>query len=330
VYVVEKRWEPWRPPHAVSAPRLAANLSLLARAEQPRVAIEPADEGMDLDSERLHDFQVALRSGREADDRVFVAERPTRQAGPGCAVTFAIDLSVSLEIPRAANSDALPIVLGLEAVQGLAATCERSQIATAVFGVHDIGRRPVTFHCVKDFADRLDLARIGGLHSIGIGGCRLGAVIRHTAARMARDFPKRNLLVLVTDSASHYFAVGMDSRLRSEFVTKRCRNCQARARCPVEVIDPRTTIRESGPDSPNFFYPTFYEFADIRDAKNSNPALEVFAILLGSHYSQRSLDKTFGPRNWATVLSRSDISGLPRAVWRLLQKSDRAYARRSL
>jgi hypothetical protein len=194
---------------------------------------------------------------------------------------------------------------------------ERSGVPVAVFGVHDHGRRPVDVYTVKDYRDPFRPERIASMHAVGVGGFRHGAAVRHLSARLSRERPGgRHLIVLMTDTASHYLAPGYD-RAGRQLARSRCASCQARGQCPVEAKDARLTMRNMTAP-PNIYYPTSYEMADLKDALAANPHVELILALLDTGYSAAVLDRALGHGRWVRLSSDKDDRHLVRELRRVM------------
>jgi hypothetical protein len=172
-------------------------------------------------------------------------------------------------------------------------------------------------YTVKDYRDPFRRERVASLHAVGVGGFRHGAVVRHLATRLSRERPGgRHLIVLLTDAASHYLAPGYD-RVGRRIVRSRCANCQLRGHCPVEAKDARLTMQKTT-DSPNIYFPTFYEMADLKDALAAHPHVEPLFAVLDTGYAPRVLDKAVGPGRWLRLTSEQDGPRLVRELRRVM------------
>ncbi len=264
----------------------------------------PSSDGVDLDLARAYDWHVSRRLGREGDDRIF---RAPRRSDPGLAVSFVFDLSVSMEAPRAGLAPAEPLALGILAVRSLASALQGTDVTVGFFGAHDGGGRPVTFHVLKDHDEPQDTGVLDGLSTVGVGGFRIGTVLRHLDAR-SRRLPAgtRHVAVLVTDDASHYYGGGLDKMVG--FVNRtHCSTCRSRGKCTVEPRTPSTSMPSGSRSQVNLSFA--YERADVCHARTRLRNVRPVFLLLGSAYPDTHLNALFGRRQWARMLSARDLAG---------------------
>lgn len=324
VFVVEKPWKAFRSPYALSAVWNPRRFDMQPHSDALFQQSTYSSEGVNLDLDRYHDFYVGVQTGVSADDRVFLDDIEQRASASEWAITFVVDLTVSMEAVRSKYSPVPPIALALETIESLSFSLEQAGIPTAVWGVHDMGRRSVTLWQAKTFEQPFDPEVIRSMHAIGVGGARFGAVIRHASSIAKKQLSDRqHMLVILTDAASHYQTIGIDDFLSKQIVSRTCSKCQIRPNCWVEPIDPRIDLRRKKASVPNLnlYYPTFYETADIQNAIKSSPNLTTIFVVSGTHYSRSLLDKTYGSNRWMTLLSRADYSRIRRIFQRLLRES---------
>jgi hypothetical protein len=259
--------------------------------------------GTQIDVHRFHTFLGDRRGGHHTDPAVF---RKRSRFGLPLSVSFVLDLSVSMEGPRASLGGASPIENALRFVAGIVPRLESAGVPTGIFGVRDFGRRAVDFYDIKGFGASFDPEALRRLHAMQLGGFRFGAILRHLSARLQRErMGTRNVVVLLTDTGSHYLAFGIE-RVDSMF-RKRCLGCQQR--CWVEAQEPSVTAFKS-PDI-RMFYPPSYELADYQAAAAQAANVDPLLVLLDEGYADELLNRyatrwcRYLGAGWEGVVSRN-------------------------
>lgn len=310
--VSEQRWAPFRlPPKA-----LQVHVSAPLRGPPPTFKIgspRPSwrEEGVDLDPVRAHDLVVARQRGQGGDARVFRAKRPE---GPGIAVTFALDLSVSMVFEGGDAETPKPLHLAIALLVAVLPWLQEAGIGSAVYGAIDAGRRSVRLHEIKGWGERADIERLRTVHHLGTGGFRTGAIVRHLSHRSRERLgPQvRRHLVLLTDSDAHYLARGLDGGIGS-IQRRRCPQCNLWKTCGIEPRFPSTQIGEGATPDIHSFFPTYYEFADLRHAVAADPEQRAHAVMCGPWYSDTLLTRTFG-RRWRRLLAPKHLADAARGL----------------
>ena len=249
-----------------------------------------AEEGHDLLPEHAHDLVVAHRLGLAPDRRVFRAAGST---GPGLAVTAVVDLSASMS--RCAKGDhQSPLDRAAELCHALGTDTTARSIPFAILGAVDGSRRLAHLFTVKPWESRYNPATLATLRSVAGGGFRHGAVVRHLGRTLPRRMPHhRHVVVLLTDTSSHYLARGME-RAFAEVHRGHCPTCGERRRCPLEPHRFSTHINGGH----GIYLPLAYELADLADARATAPALSAHLVLFGRDGDDTQLDRILGPAGW--------------------------------
>lgn len=161
-----------------------------------RTRVRGAQDGDQLDLDRLIESRVDRRMRRTPSDRIYIdhfnAERSV-------AAAFLVDMSGSTArvLPESGKSlfrveqETLALL-----TRALAAIGDRF----ALFGFSSRGRHAVDFHVIKSFDDRAD-AQIDD-RIFALSNCaqnRDGAAIRHAVRHLATEGMKTKLLILISD-----------------------------------------------------------------------------------------------------------------------------------
>jgi hypothetical protein len=217
-----------------------------------RVPARRVGDGEDLDLDGLVEAVVDRRAGRASDERAYVRRDP---AVRDVAAAFLVDMSASTavalpdpdaparaEAPSRAASwvDSGALLYGAyddepepeprpRAPRRRVVDVEKDTLALmadalatlgdacAVYGFSGNGRDDVEFHVAKDFADPPSRSTWAALAAIEPrGSTRMGAAIRHAAAKLARQPASLRLLVVVSDGYPQDIDYGPD-RLDEEY-----------------------------------------------------------------------------------------------------------------
>jgi nitric oxide reductase NorD protein len=115
--------------------------------------------------------------------------------------------------------------------------------AHAIYGFSGNGRHDVEFHVAKDFTDAVSPASWAAIAAIEPrGSTRMGAAIRHAAARLARQPAGRRLLMVVSDGYPQDVDYGPDRGDETYGIQDTARALQEAARAGLATfcvtIDP--------------------------------------------------------------------------------------------
>lgn len=166
-----------------------------ARVGRPR-PLKAQLQGDALDLDACIRFTIERRAGHTPDGRYHQL-----RAVDGRSLSIFVLLDISHSTRDRVGTTAETII-GIErkAVAVLATAMQRVGDPFAIAGFCSDGRGDVRFYEVKDFGQEFDLAcrrRLGGLR--GMLSTRLGAALRHSGARLARQRSERRLVLVVTD-----------------------------------------------------------------------------------------------------------------------------------
>lgn len=316
--VVRLRCRPWqarRSPAARPDPLVADSLMPLPaihgkeRCRQRRYE----SEGVCLDTERWHASSAMRLAGVTAEGLFFV--RPRRRRQP-LAVSILVDLSVSMEMINSTRRERLVLPQATGIAQALAASFTRHGFPTAVYGLHDFGRRHATLYEIKSTTAPYSEAVFKTIHTMCVGGFRAGAGIRHLDRMASVSHPGyRHLLVMITDTGSHYLSTGNEKMMVRHF-ENRCPPCTHP--CVVEPCVLSSNIHQ-GPF--NYYYPAAYELADMQHAVAHADCTTPLLVLLGNDYSDRALDHYLGRHHWMRFLGAHHLPLLMRNINRLLDRN---------
>ncbi len=301
--VRERRWQPELPEEPFDIQLRGASPPPPVRAASGglRRSRRWEDEGVEADMMRVHDLVASHRAGYAADDRVFF--QPRGQASR-LLMSIVVDQSASMRANRTPRQSELAFHRALRLAHRWANAWQR-QIPIGLFGGWDTGRRSVTLHVLKDWGERYLPSRLLSLHTMGMGGFRMGAMVRYLSWRGERVAPgARHLVVMLTDSASHYLARGLDRVLAKNHPPKGCMQCNHAETCSIEPCVPR--VNGSGQlEDRGLYYPTFYELADLRQALIASPQVTPALVLLDDFYDEPAVRRQL-PRGDCVVIRRAE------------------------
>jgi len=152
-------------------------------------------EGEELDVPACVQALVDARTGHTPDERLYVAVRPARR---GMAIMLLVDVSGSTDAPvsggqRIIDVEKIAVLLASEAFDALG-----DVYAVATFSSR--GARDVRVTTLKDFREPNGARVHQRVEAITPrGNTRLGAAVRHAAARLARAQAERRLLLILSD-----------------------------------------------------------------------------------------------------------------------------------
>lgn len=190
-------------------------------------------EGEAFHLNRLVDARISQRLRLAPDPRVYL--RAQWQAQP-LDVLLLADVSASTADAAPAGGSQLDAVRRAALVA--AAALERAGHRSAIRAFSSNTREHVRIHLVKGFdetaEDETVAARLAGLRSEW--STRLGAVLRHAVARLAREARGQPLVLLLSDGHAHDVDVHDARYLAEDF--RRARAEAARAGIATALLDP--------------------------------------------------------------------------------------------
>jgi nitric oxide reductase NorD protein len=177
-------------------------------------------DGEDFDLQAVIDYALDKRSTGLIDDRLYTRKlRRERDV----AVSFLLDMSSSTARTISRNPGYHYTQPGQRIIdiekEGLVLMSEALEAVGDVYSIQGFtseGRRNVKFYVVKDFSERYSVEvekRIGGITYQN--NTRLGAAIRHAAARLAAQEARTKLLIVLSDGRPYDHDYG-DSRYARE------------------------------------------------------------------------------------------------------------------
>jgi len=191
----------------------------LMRLESLRKVFGELD-GEDFDLQAVIDYALDRRTTGRVSERLYVRKMRRER---DVAVTFLLDMSSSTArtISRHPNQPYTKpgqriIDIEKEGLVLMSEALEAVGDAYAMYGFTSEGRRNVKFYVFKDFADSYSVdveKRIGGITYQN--NTRLGAAIRHAAARLSQQDSRTKLLIILSDGRPYDHDYG-DSRYARE------------------------------------------------------------------------------------------------------------------
>jgi len=186
----------------------------MMRPEQFR-KVRGMQHGDDFDLNALVDAQADRRRRKMPSDRLYMARlREERDV----ATLFLLDMSASTDEPLppgvGMSGDSPPrrvIDVTKETLVIMASVLDDIGDAYAVYGFSGHGRANVEFYRAKSFSERLSMeakSRFGGIEPKR--STRMGAALRHAAAKMARVSAKARHLILLSDGFPQDYDYGDD------------------------------------------------------------------------------------------------------------------------
>ena len=274
-------WKPQRPSNLSTNSSANNEISNFFSYNSP-TANNASSEGINISLELLHDYLVDWKSGQPADQRVFIDDPNCPSFSQDFQITFVIDLTVSMAYAPVGSVSLL--LMALRLIEVTASTLDQEQVSFRILGMHDTGRKQITCHVVKDFANPFDPNLLHSIHTQGLGGYRIGAILRALSSQITGD--TRHLIVCITDAASHYTESRPDNAFH-QIATTCCATCDKLANCWAEPIDAREGVRspEEHPKcaETRLFKSIEYEISDIQHAIASNVHVTPLIVLLNGH-----------------------------------------------
>ncbi|MCC7054728.1 MAG: VWA domain-containing protein [Gemmatimonadaceae bacterium] len=166
-----------------------------------RIRLGQQRDGEELDLQACVQAIVDARTGHTPSDRIYTSVRPARRAMTICLL---VDVSASTRFPvptgqRIIDVEREAVLLASEAFDALG-----DDYALLTFSSR--GARDVRVQTLKDFRERNGSAvhrRIGGIEPGD--NTRLGAAVRHAAARLVQQPLGRRLLLILSDGRPNDF-----------------------------------------------------------------------------------------------------------------------------
>jgi nitric oxide reductase NorD protein len=220
---------------AAHACDIARAHALLLAAARRSAAARPqrSTEGESFHLNRLVDARISQRLRLAPDPRIYLRAQWQAQA---LDVLLLADVSASTADAAPAGGSQLDAVRRAALVA--AAALERAGHRSAIWAFSSNTREHVRIHLVKGFdeaaQDEAVAARLAGLRSEW--STRLGAVLRHAAAHLARKARGRPLVLLLSDGAAHDVDVHDARYLAEDF--RRARADAARTGIATALLDP--------------------------------------------------------------------------------------------
>ncbi len=180
-----------------TARRLRGSLRHLGEAAS---ATRRADEGEVFEPSALVDWRIARWLGHAPDTRVYRAPAARRvRAG----VWLLVDQSASSALAHDdAGNDQLRVAV--RTAGAVAASLQELGVACAIAGFSSHGRHAVRLRCAKAFGERADQRMLARLEALRPGGStRLGAALRHAAARLAATGAAQTWVLVLSDADAH-------------------------------------------------------------------------------------------------------------------------------
>lgn len=180
---------------------------------QNRERLRYQESGAELDLDLVIRSMIDLRSGAEADPRIYFGHR---YAERDISVSLLLDLSASVA-ERPAGSSQTILELSREAVALLAQAVETAGDPLAIAGFDSNTRHEVRYRHIKGFDEtwgRGVKARLAGMEA-GLS-TRMGAALRHAGHFLSHRRSERKLLLVLTDGEPHDVDVRDPTYLRTD------------------------------------------------------------------------------------------------------------------
>ena len=159
-----------------------------------------AEEGEVFEPSALVEWRIARWLGQAPDARVYRASAARRvRAG----VWLLVDQSASSALAHDdAGNDQLR--MAVRTAGAIAAALQELGVACAIAGFSSNGRRAVRLRRAKAFGERADRHMQARLDALRPGGStRLGAALRHAAARLVSTGAARSWVIVLSDADAH-------------------------------------------------------------------------------------------------------------------------------
>ena len=205
-------------------------------------------DGEDYDLNAVIDYVIDRRADGQQSERIYT-KRLRRQRD--VAVSFLLDQSSSTartigRHPLQPYTHPGRRIIEIEK-EGLVLMSEALEAVGDVYSINGFtseGRRNVKFYIVKDFGERYSdevESRIGGINYQN--NTRLGAAIRHAAARLARQEARTRLLIVLSDGRPYDHDYG-DARYAREDTREALRQAKNQGITPFCITIDRESEAE--------------------------------------------------------------------------------------
>jgi nitric oxide reductase NorD protein len=188
----------------------------MMRPEQFR-KVRRMQDGEDFDLNAVVEAHADRRTRRTPSDRLYVARRREER---DVATLFLVDMSASTDEPMPGQTvepgQGRPrrvVELIKDTLVLLSAVLEEIGDAYAIHGFSGHGRANVEYYTIKSFNERLSdevRGRLGGIEPKR--STRMGAALRHSAAKLGRVSARARHLILLSDGFPQDFDYGEDRR----------------------------------------------------------------------------------------------------------------------
>jgi hypothetical protein len=264
-----------------------------------------AASGHVLDLIATFGVMAALRTGRAVAPSVFRAPGD----GPRGRLTVLLDGSASMDTRRA--DGVAPIVLATTWLVSRIPALLELGVDVEVWRGCDAGRNPVTYDVVYASGSLEDLGVLEHCRGVQAGGFRIGALLRHAAARCGDD---ARVLVL-TDASAHYLRPGADG-VFVESTCESCASCRVSGDCSMEPVAGSCVVQEVEGRRVAFFMPLRFELADIADALAGSRRAHV--LFLEKHRHAEVVAAALPREAWSEMKGAAEFGRLDEVLAALL------------
>ena len=219
--------------------KIARKMQMLRRQRRTRL-----EEGDELDMDLVISSMVAMRSGAQPDERVFM--RNDFRHDKSLSISILLDLSESTN--NAVSGTAMSVSeLMRNSVLLLAEALDAASEEFAIAGFCSNGRKQVNYTQYKDFIEPYEetSGRLAGIR--GEYSTRLGAAIRHAGAGLESRDSMKKILLVITDGAPsdidvydekylEYDSWHAVKELRGKNIKPYCINLDSRASQTIEHV----------------------------------------------------------------------------------------------
>jgi len=252
-------------------------------------------EGEELAFEVIPESLAALHAGMNENGKHYWN---AISSGSDMAISVLIDLSVSMEQVRK-DLPALPMQMAISAITLIREEAVLHGADLEVWGIIDGGRQPVSLLQIQD----RDIPRI---HSLGIGGARMGTGIRFISRRRSRT-TSHHLIICLTDGSSTYANEGHDDTFK-RIRAHSCAACQLRSPghkgCSVEKGG-----RGGVGDAVAIYRNADYQYADIGHAIDTAPTNTEVRYIEFLQVPFDTILNRYMPNSWRVCTGHLDLSG---------------------
>lgn len=269
--------------------------------------------GIDADEMKMYDFLVSLHRNTEPEQRIY-RKRNTRPSSK-TILSMVMDQSVSMSTKRQNEENDVPLHSARKVITALAAQCLKENRTFGLFGYNDIGRQSGSLTVFKDYHQSYLMGMENKMDTVTLGSFRMGLIIRHLASRIGEVANEmKHVLILLTDSGSHYFKRGQEKHLAT-LRDSYCPACPQERNCKYEPVSATIDFIIQGG---NAFYPQYYELADVQNALQNNKEIVPFYATFDSVSDPKGLDSVFSPENWHAAMNESAIPLMLKKIRKLM------------